>query len=116
MKIYIETSVPNFLFTKQDSVEKQEITKSFFKNTIPKHEGFVSDIYILEAENAPQEKQKQLKSIIEKYNLKVLEKTKDVEKLAKEYQKELLLPERYFNDFSQLEPQPYCKIKNNAGC
>lgn len=98
MKIYIETSVPNFLFTKQDSIEKQEITKNFFNNTLPKHQGFVSDIYILEAENAPQEKQKQLKSIIEKYNLKVLEKTEAVERLAKEYQKELLLPEKYFND------------------
>ena len=98
MKIYIETSVPNFLFSKQDSVERQEITKNFFKNAVPKHEGFASDIYILEAENAPQEKQKQLKSVIQKYNLKVLGKTEAVERLAKEYQKELLLPERYFND------------------
>lgn len=65
MKIYIETSVPNFLVSEQDSIEKQEITKNFFKNIVPKHECFVSDIYILEAEDAPQEKQKQLLSITE---------------------------------------------------
>ena len=98
MKLYIETSVPNFLFSIQDSLEKQAITKDFFKNVVPKHDCFVSDIYILEAENASPEKQKQLKSIITKYNLKLLEKTKTAEKLAEKYQEELKLPEKYFND------------------
>lgn len=98
MKLYIETSVPNFLFSTQDSVERQTITKNFFKNIVPQHEAYVSDIYILEAEDAPPEKQKQLKSIITRYNLKILEKTKNVEELAKKYQEELKLPERYFND------------------
>ena len=98
MKLYIETSVPNFLFSTQDSVERQTITKNFFKDIVPKHESYVSDIYILEAEDAPPEKEKQLKSVITQYNLKVLEKTKEVEDLAKKYQEELKLPERYFND------------------
>lgn len=98
MKFYIETSVPNFLFSTQDSVERQTITKNFFKDIVPKHESYVSDIYILEAEDAPPEKEKQLKSVITQYNLKVLEKTKEVEDLAKKYQEELKLPERYFND------------------
>lgn len=31
MKLYIETSVPNFLFSTQDSVERQTITKNFLK-------------------------------------------------------------------------------------
>ena len=98
MKLYIETSVPNFLFSIQDSLEKQAITKSFFKNVVPKHDCYVSDIYILEAENANPEKQKQLKSVITQYNLKVLEKIKTAEKLAGKYQEELNLPEKYFND------------------
>mgnify|MGYP001587691957 CR=1 FL=1 len=98
MKLYIETSVPNFLFSTQDSFERQETTKNFFKNIVPQHEAYVSDIYILEAEDAPPEKQKQLKSIISQYNLKVLEKTNDVEELANMYQAELKFQERYFND------------------
>lgn len=98
MKIYIETSVPNFLFSTQDSLERQTITKNFFKNVVPQHDPYVSDIYILEAESAPLEKQKQLKSVIKQYNLKVLEKTENAVNLAKEYQKELKLPEKYFND------------------
>ena len=98
MKLYIETSVPNFLFSTQDSIERQIVTKNFFKNIVPQHEGYVSDIYILEAEDASPEKQKQLKSVISQYNLKVLEKTKEVEELAKKYQEELKLQERYFND------------------
>ncbi len=98
MKLYIETSVPNFLFSAQDSIEKQKITENFFENKLPKHNGFVSDIYILEAENAPPKKQNQLKSVITKYNLKILEKTEEIEKLAKEYQNELKFPQRYYND------------------
>lgn len=98
MKLYIETSVPNFLFSTQDSLERQEITKNFFKNVIPQHEAYVSDIYILEAENAPSEKQKQLKSVIMHYKLKILKKTKYADRLAKRYQEELKLPEKYFND------------------
>ena len=98
MKLYIETSVPNFLFSIQDSLEKQTITKGFFKNVVLKHECYVSDIYILEAENANPQKQKQLKSVMTQYNLKVLEKTKTAEKLAEKYQEELKLPEKYFND------------------
>ena len=98
MKLYIETSVPNFLFSIQDSLEKQTITQGFFKNVVLKHDCYVSDIYILEAENANPEKQKQLKSVITQYNLKVLEKTKAAEKLAEKYHEELKLPEKYFND------------------
>ena len=98
MKLYIETSIPNFLFSAQESIERQDITKRFFENIVPKHECFVSDIYILEAEDAPEEKKKQLLSIITRYKLKVLEKTNKVEKLAKRYQEELDFPERYFND------------------
>src|SRR3989338_3199244 len=90
MKLYIETSVPNFLFSAQESIERQDITKRFFENIVQKHECFVSDIYILEAEDAPEEKKKQLLSIITRYKLKVLEKTNKQEKLD--------FPERYFND------------------
>ena len=64
MKLYLETSVANFLFSTQDAVERQIITKNFFKNIVPYHQVYVSDIYILEAENAPLERQKQLKSVI----------------------------------------------------
>lgn len=98
MKVYIETSVPNFLFSKQDSKEKQQITEKFFNEVLPKHEAFVSDIYILEAEQAPPEKAKQLKSIVETYHMKVLEMTKDAEELAQQYQQKLSIPKRYFND------------------
>ena len=98
MKLYIESSVPNFLFSTQDSLERQKITKDFFKNIVPNYECYVSDIYILEAEDASPEKEKQLKSVITQYNLKVLEKTREVEELAKKYNDELKLQERYFND------------------
>jgi len=102
MKLYIETSVPNFLFSTQDSIERQTITKNFFKDIVPQHEAYVSDIYILEAEDASLEKQKQLKSIITQYNLKILGKTKDAEELAKKYQDELKFPEKYFNDLQHI--------------
>ena len=98
MKIYIETSVPNFLFTSQDTGERQDITRGFFKRIVPKHECFISDIYVLEVENATQKKQKQLLSIISTYGLKVLGKNNSVEELARAYGKRLKFPERYYND------------------
>ena len=46
MKIYLETSVINFLFA-EDAPEKMKITEEFF-NIIDEYEVFISDIVLLE--------------------------------------------------------------------
>jgi predicted nucleic acid-binding protein len=96
MKLYIETSVINFLFA-EDSLEKMKITKEFFNN-IAKYQIYISDIVLLEIEQAPEQKRKKLMKIITKYKMKALESNEEAEKLADKYVSEGIVPNKYYND------------------
>ncbi|TFG17392.1 MAG: type II toxin-antitoxin system VapC family toxin [Promethearchaeota archaeon] len=96
MKLYIETSVINFLFA-EDSPEKMKITKEFFNN-IAKYQIYISDIVLLEIEQAPEHKRKKLMKIITKYKMKALESNEEAEKLADKYVSEGIVPNKYYND------------------
>lgn len=98
MKIYIETSVPNFLVSTQDSIEKQEITKQFFKEKIAGHSVFISDLVLKEIENAPESKRDKLRKVISEYKIRALKLTKEAQGLAEEYLKEGIIPKRYSTD------------------
>jgi predicted nucleic acid-binding protein len=96
MKIYLETSVINFLFAK-DAPEKMRITQEFF-NVISDYDIFISDIVLLEIEQAPEEKKKSLMNVIKKNKIKALESTNEAEKLADIYVNEGIIPKKYYND------------------
>ena len=96
MKIYLETSVINFLFA-EDAPEKMKITQEFF-NLINEYEIFISDIVLLEIEQAPEQKRELLLDVINKYKMKALESTEDTEKLADIYVGEGIIPKKYYND------------------
>ena len=96
MKIYLETSVINFLFA-EDAPEKMNITKEFF-NLIDEYETFISDIVLLEIEQAPEQKKQLLMEVIKKYEMKALESSEVVEELADIYVNEGIIPKKYYND------------------
>ena len=96
MKIYLETSVINFLFA-EDAPKKMKITQEFF-NLIDEYEIFISDIVLLEIEQAPEQKKKLLLNIINKYKMSALESTEQVENLAEVYVNEGIIPKKYNND------------------
>ncbi len=96
MKIYLETSVINFLFA-EDSPEKMRITQEFF-NIINEYEIYISDIVLLEIEQAPEQKKELLMNIINKYKIRALENTEEIENLADIYIKEGIIPKKYYND------------------
>jgi predicted nucleic acid-binding protein len=96
MKIYLETSVVNFLFAK-DAPEKMKITKEFF-NIIDQFECFISDIVLLEIEQAPEQKKEQLTNSIKKQKIKALQISEEIEALAKIYINEGIIPQKYYND------------------
>jgi len=96
MKLYLETSVINFLFA-NDAPEKMRITQDFFK-ILNEFEIFISDIVLLEIERAPDPKKEQLLDVIEKYKMKALESSKETEKLADIYMDEDIIPKKYYND------------------
>ena len=96
MKLYLETSVINFFFA-EDAPSKMKITKEFFK-ILTKFEIFISDIVLLEIENAPDQKRENLLKLIDKYKMKALKSSEEIEKLADLYMKEEIIPQKFYND------------------
>ena len=97
MKLYIESSVPNFLFA-DDAPEKQNITKKFFEEDIKKFDLFISDLVLDEISKSPIEKKIKLREAMSKLILKELKIDGESEKLAEKYVKAKIIPEKYKND------------------
>lgn len=74
-----------------------QITKEFF-NLITEYEVFISDVVLLEIEQASEEKKEKLLNTIKNYKMKALENTKAIEKLADVYVNEGIIPRKYHND------------------
>lgn len=74
-----------------------QITKEFF-NLLTEYEVFISDVVLLEIEQASEEKKEKLLNTIKKYKMKALENTKEIEKLADVYVNEGIIPRKYHND------------------
>lgn len=97
MKIYIETSVPNFLFA-DDVPEKQEITKEFFEKDVKKYELFVSDLVLDELAKTPEPKRNKIKEALSKLQLREIKVNEECDKLAERYIDAKIIPKKYRND------------------
>lgn len=89
LKIYLDTSVPNFLFA-DDAPEKKEITIDFFDNFISKgkYEAYISEFVIAEIANTKNEtKRTKLLETLSQYPLQMVEiiDRTEVDELAQEY-------------------------------
>lgn len=96
MKLYLETSVINFLFA-DDVPDKMRITKEFFK-IINKFKIFISDIVLLEIESAPENKKQRLLEVVNKYPFKALKSSEEIEKIANIYMEANIIPRKFYND------------------
>lgn len=74
-----------------------KISQEFFNN-IAEYEIYISDIVILEIEQAPEHKKNSLLEIISKYKMKALESNDYTEKFADIYVSEGIVPKKYYND------------------
>ena len=74
-----------------------KVTQEFF-NIINEFEVYISDIVLLEVEQAPEQKKKALLEIIKKYRMKALENSEEIEELAIIYVNEGIIPRKYYND------------------
>ena len=98
MKLYIETSVPNFLFT-DDAPDKRRITELFFDwLALSPHDLFVSDEVELEMSRAPEPKRARMRDALRRLPLASLEVTAEAEALAALYIREGVLPGRFEAD------------------
>ena len=96
--IYLDTSVPNFLFA-DDAPILKEITVDFFDNFIQKgvYKTYVSEFVIAEIDNTKnQEKRLQLYKSINDYPIEVLQidERQEVEELAKKYIEAGVVPQK----------------------
>ena len=97
MKIYLESSVPNFLFA-YDAPEKKKITEQFFEKELNKYEVFISQLVITEINKSPKDKKEKLNNIIKKYKPNLLEINQEAKILSEHYVKEGIVPTRYSDD------------------
>lgn len=100
LKIYLDTSVINFLFA-DDVPEFKRITEDFFENYVKKGKYlvYVSDVVIAEIEKTKDEiKKKQLFEVIEKYLLRIIILDEASDKLAKVYIREKVIPPKKLED------------------
>lgn len=97
MKLYLETSVPNFLFA-EDAPEKMQITKKFFNSEVGKHKCHISDLVIGEFDRAPEDKRDKLKATVSKYGLRLLKTTDECKELGRKYVRAGIIPKKYQPD------------------
>ena len=102
LKLYIETSVWNFLFA-DDAPEKKAITEMMFAEVEHgRYEVFVSEIVENEIREAPFEKRQQLLQIIKRYQPEVLEDSVEARRLVRSYIENGLLSDKQLADLAHI--------------
>ncbi len=97
MKIYLESSVFNFIFA-EDAKEKQEITKEFFATKLANFDAYTSELVFNELNKTKEPKRSALLSLIENFPSKTLQTNEEAADLAEIYVKEKIIPEKFIND------------------
>ena len=99
LKIYLDTSVINFLFSKQ-SPEKREITIEFFDKYLDLYEVYISEIVYAEINKTKEiNKKDELFKAIEKYNLEVYNKLNiSINELSQIFISKGIIPEKKIED------------------
>lgn len=100
LKIYLDTSVINFLFA-DDVPEFRRITEDFFENYVKKdkYHVYISDVVVAEIMKTKNEaKKKLLLEVIGRYSLKIIMLNKNSDELASVYVREKLIPRGKLED------------------
>lgn len=101
-KLYIETSVWNFLLV-NDAPDKRQATEQFFIEVdAGKYEIYISETVRAEIQLAPDDKQEKLNAQIAKYNPVELELDDDIRQLADVYINNGVLTRKHLNDLLHL--------------
>jgi hypothetical protein len=109
LKLYLETSVWNFLFA-FDAQDKKTATELFFKEArTGKYDLFISQTVIAEINEAPNEKKEKLLRAIDEISPVILFRTKEVNNLAEAYIENGLLGKNHFLDVLHIS---YASINN----
>jgi predicted nucleic acid-binding protein len=97
-KIYLDTSVISFYYA-NDAPEKMEITRSFFAELQKgAYEVYISVLVLQELARCSPERQAELTEVIKEANVKILDITEEVERLAGQLVDEGVIPVKYDED------------------
>jgi predicted nucleic acid-binding protein len=99
LKIYLDTSVINFLFA-DDAPEKKEITIEFFEYFLDKYDTYISDLVLLEINRTKNiNKRRKLLEIIQDYNIPIYDViTNEIMELSKQFILSGIIPEKKKDD------------------
>lgn len=100
LKIYLDTSVINFLYA-EDTPDLKKITEEFFNNYIYQYDVYISDIVLFEInKTAEVNKKKILIDVIKQYPIKILEieNNLNIDHLAELYIQEKIIPAKKKED------------------
>jgi hypothetical protein len=102
LKLYLETSVWNFLFA-DDAPEKKAVTEKLFDKIRRENvEIFISRIVTAEIDNAPEDKRNQLLSAISEFSPVQLDIDEDTAELARAYIENGILTDSHLDDLLHL--------------
>lgn len=102
LKLYIETSVWNFLFA-DDALEKRTSTENFFIEVeAGRYDIFVSEVVMAEIEDAPRGKYEKLRSAIDRYSPKALSSDEESDYMVEAYLDGGLLSPKNLIDLTHL--------------
>lgn len=97
-KVYIETSVFNFVFA-DDAPELQRHTLTLFEEIRQgKYIPYTSEYVVQELVCAPDPKRGDMLRLIDQYNIEIIPPNEEAEQLAALYVKEGIVPQRYVTD------------------
>lgn len=98
MKLYLETTVPSFLFA-DDAPEKQEVTRQFFDwLTISPDELYISELVLAELDRASPLARGKLLQAVARLPVKNLPISDEAVQLAGRYVADGVIPARYRDD------------------
>jgi len=98
-KIYLETSVLNFVFADDSPDKKADTIKLFEMIEMGRFIPYTSDYVKNEIDDTPDvDKRNRMNRLTAEYNIEKLRKTDKIRHLAEEYVKEGMIPEKYRTD------------------
>ena len=98
LKIYLETTIFNFVFADDSPDKKQDTIKLFEEIAQGKYLPYTSAYALDELEDAEETKKTKMVDLIKRYNIKVLDYNENAESLADKYISENIIPEKYRTD------------------
>lgn len=108
LKVYLETTVPNYVFN-DHLPEEQKVAKKVFK-LVKKGEieGLISEVVVRELNRAPEPRRSRLQKLVSK--IKVLEITPKAKELAQEYVRAGVIPENKLDDALHIAVASLAKV------